>query len=128
MKLKQKSLFYFVVFIVIVFVLLRTFTHFNSENKKRESYRDTAHLILTKHVRCRMGCRHITKQEIKEIVENGKVNYRKSGIGSKGDSTFALEGFSHENQHIRVVVAPESDGLVIITCIDLEHEWPCNCY
>lgn len=75
-----------------------------------------------------MGCRHITEQEIKEIVENGTVNYRKSGIGSKGDSTFALEGFSHENQHIRVVVAPESDGLVIITCIDLEHEWPCNCY
>jgi hypothetical protein len=75
-----------------------------------------------------MGCRHITKQEIKEIIENGTVNYRKSGIGSKGDSTFALEGFSHENQHIRVVVAPESDGLVIITCIDLGHEWPCKCY
>ncbi|HEU5054760.1 MAG TPA: DUF4258 domain-containing protein [Hanamia sp.] len=126
--MKQKPLFYFVIFIVIVFVLLKTFTHLDTRNKKLESFRDISHLILTKHVKCRMGCRHITEQEIKEIVENGKVNYRKSGIASKGDSTFALEGYTNENQHIRVVVAPESDGLVIITCIDLEHEWPCNCY
>lgn len=75
-----------------------------------------------------MDCRHITEEEIKEILKTGAVNYRKSGIGSKGDSTFALEGYSHENQHIRVVVAPESDGLVVITCIDLNKEWPCNCY
>ena len=126
--MKQKPLFYFLVFLVIVFLLVRIFGHFNKGNKNGDSYRNTSHLILTKHVRCRMGCRHITKQEIKEIVENGTVNYRKSGIGSKGDSTFALEGFSHENQHIRVVVSPKPDGLVIITCIDLEHEWPCHCY
>ena len=75
-----------------------------------------------------MGCRHINEDEIKEILKEGRVNCAKSGIGSKGDSTFALEGYSHENQHIRVVVAPESDGLVVITCIDLGHQWPCNCY
>ncbi|MEO8819984.1 MAG: DUF4258 domain-containing protein [Ginsengibacter sp.] len=75
-----------------------------------------------------MGCRHITEEEIKEILKDGSVNYAKSDIGSKGDSTFALDGYSHQNQHIRVVVAPESDGLVIITCIDLGREWPCNCY
>jgi len=75
-----------------------------------------------------MACRHITEEEIKEILKTGMLNNTKSGIGSKGDSTFALEGYSHENQHIRVVVAPEAQGLVIITCIDLEHEWPCNCY
>jgi hypothetical protein len=75
-----------------------------------------------------MDCRHITKEEIKEILEKGKVNYSKSDLSSKGHSTYALEGYSHENQHIRVVVAPESDGLVVITCIDLDKEWPCNCY
>ena len=75
-----------------------------------------------------MGCREVTLDEIKWIIENGKVNYGKSGIGKKGDSTFALEGVSLDKQHLRVVVAPEKDGsLVVITCIDLEKEWPCNC-
>ena len=91
-------------------------------------FRDTNHLILTKHVKCRMDCRHITAQEIKEIIHDGNVNYSKSVQGNKGDDTYALEGYSNEHQHLRVVVAPENDGLVVITCIDLDKEWPCNCY
>ena len=75
-----------------------------------------------------MDCRHITEEEIKEVIHDGTVNYSKSGRGTKGDETYALEGFSNEHQHIRVVVAPENDGLVVITCIDLDYEWPCNCY
>lgn len=109
-------------------MVIKGFSWFRNENPGAGSFRNNSHLILTKHIKCRMDCRHITEDEIKEIIRNGKVNYNKSGIGSKGDSTFALEGFSHENQHIRVVVAPESDGLVLITCIDLDKEWPCNCY
>lgn len=103
---------------------------FNTTNSNtgKENYRNTSHLILTKHVKCRMDCRQITIEEIKEILKKGNVNYAKSDLSSKGDSTFALEGYSQENQHIRVVVAPENDGLVVITCIDLNKEWPCNCY
>ncbi|MEO8766234.1 MAG: DUF4258 domain-containing protein [Ginsengibacter sp.] len=93
-----------------------------------ELFRDTQHLILTKHVKCRMDCRHITEQEIKEVIHDGTVNAAKSGLGARGDPSYALEGFSSEHQHIRVVVAPENDGLVVITCIDLDREWPCNCY
>ncbi len=74
-----------------------------------------------------MECRHITLEEIKEIVKDGDENYAKSGRGSKGDNTYALEGYSTEHQHIRIVVAPEHEGLVIITCIDLDNEWACNC-
>ena len=92
------------------------------------NYRNTKDLVLTKHVMCRMACREVSLEEIKGIIENGKVNYQKSGIGKKGDSTFALEGISQDKQHLRVVVAPEKNGsLVVITCIDLEKEWPCNC-
>ncbi|MGN6194745.1 MAG: DUF4258 domain-containing protein [Ginsengibacter sp.] len=124
----RKRNLYFLLLIVIVFLLVIKRFSCVRNNDANESFRDATHLILTKHVECRMDCRHITEEEIKEILKTGKVNYRKSGIGSKGDSTFALEGYSHENQHIRVVVAPESDGLVVITCIDLDKEWPCNCY
>lgn len=74
-----------------------------------------------------MDCRQITIDEIKEILKNGNINRAKSGIGAKGDSTYALDGYSHENQHIRVVVAPENKRLVVITCIDLDKEWHCDC-
>ena len=126
--MRRKINVYFLIFIVIIFLLVKEFSCLRNENARKDDYRNINDLIFTKHVECRMRCRHITKDEIKEILENGKVNYKKSGISSRGDSKFALEGYSHENQHIRVVVAPEDDGIVIITCIDLDREWPCKCY
>ncbi len=98
-----------------------------SNSTDGDSFRNTNHLILTRHAKCRMDCRHITAEEIKEVIHDGNVNYLKSGKGSKGDETYALEGYSKEHQHLRIVVAPESDGLVVITCIDLDNEWACNC-
>ena len=98
-----------------------------SSSAINEDFRNTSHLLLTKHVRCRMGCRHITLDEIKEIMKDGNENVAKSGEGNKGDMTYALEGYSTEHQHIRVVVAPKNNAVVVITCIDLDKEWPCNC-
>lgn len=92
-----------------------------------EPYRNISHLIYTKHARCRMGCRHIDEGEVKEIIQNGKLNENKSGRGDRGDETYALEGVSQENQKIRVVVSPQQDGLLVITVIDLEHDWSCHC-
>ena len=43
-----------------------------------DSFRNTARLILTKHAKCRMDCRHISEDEIKEIIHDGKVNEAKS--------------------------------------------------
>ncbi len=34
-------------------------------------------LVFTRHARCRMDCRHITVQEIKEILDKGSINYSK---------------------------------------------------
>lgn len=92
-----------------------------------QDFRNISHLSLTKHVRCRMECRHITLDEIKEIMKDGNENVAKSGEGSKGDMTYALEGYSSGHQHIRVVVAPKNNEVVVITCIDLDKEWPCHC-
>jgi len=114
--------------IILIILVISFGKHHLNAVINADVFRDTNHLILTRHVKCRMDCRHITAQEIKEIIRNGNVNYSKSGKGSKGDETIALEGYSNEHQHLRVVVAPESDGLVVITCIDLDREWPCNCY
>ena len=118
--------------LVAIFIIIKLIAFYKQNNvvgnsSNNDLFRNTNHLILTNHAKCRMDCRHITEQEIKEIIHGGKVNYSKNGTGTKGDETFALEGYSNEHQHLRIVVAPESDGLVVITCIDLDNEWQCNC-
>lgn len=126
----KKSGFAVILFFIIIIVGFWAW-HKNQgaeSSATKNVFRDTTHLIFTKHAKCRMDCRHINKREINEIIATGNVNYSKSGRGSKGDETYALEGYSYEHQHLRVVVAPENDGLVVVTCIDLDKEWPCNCY
>ena len=90
--------------------------------------RQESHLIYTHHARCRMDCRHITEKEIREILERGTINQAKSEPNGKPDPKYAFEGFTNEGQHLRVVFAPERDGLVVITCIDLATEWQCDCH
>ena len=126
-KLKRKTLYYFILSVLALLLIIKGFDAFSPKAGRAASFRNSSHLILTKHAKCRMACRQITEGEIRQILEDGVINYKKSGIGSQGDSTFAVEGYSTEKQHIRVIVAPENDGMVIITCIDLDREWPCGC-
>ena len=89
--------------------------------------RRTEFLEYTKHAICRMDCRHITQQEIKYILQNGTVNYRKSEANGHPCPTYALEGYSPEKQHLRVVFAQCDNKTKVVTCIDLDTEWPCDC-
>ena len=42
--------------------------------------------------------------------------------------TYPLEGETHDKQHVRIVFAPKgNDTLEVVTCIDLNTEWPCDC-
>ena len=96
-------------------------------SQSAELNRNIANLIFTKHAKCRMECRDITEDEIKEILHDGNINYNKSDLNDKRGSTYALEGYSHEHQHLRIVFAPEEDKIVVVTCIDLDKEWQCDC-
>ena len=84
-------------------------------------------IIYTKHARCRMDCRHITEAEVKEILENGKVNDRKIEENERG-KTYPLEGKTKaDDRMLRIVVAPKrSDNIVVVTVIDLDKDWHCS--
>ena len=86
-----------------------------------------ASLVLTRHARCRMDCRHITIKEIHEILDSGTINYSKSEPDARPDPKYAMEGFTSERQHLRIILAPEGGKLVIITCMELGVEWACSC-
>jgi len=94
----------------------------NEEPVKREN----VVLIYSKHARCRMDCREIDESEVKEILKEGKINYDKVEEGPKGKS-YPFEGVTHDGQHVRIVFAPHENELVVVTVIDLEKEWQCNC-
>ena len=88
--------------------------------------RTIQHIVYSKHARCRMNCRHIDESEVKEILKEGVINYNKVEDSDKG-KTYPLEGTTHDKQHVRIVFAPHSNELVVVTVIDLDTEWPCDC-
>lgn len=74
-----------------------------------------------------MECRHIDESEVKEILDKGKINYAKSDPASRPDPKYALEGVTRDGQEVRIIFAPAEKGMVVITVIDLQKEWSCNC-
>ncbi len=84
-------------------------------------------LILTRHARCRMDCRHITEKEIHEILDEGEINFAKSEPDARPDPKYAVEGYTAERQHLRIIIAPEGEKLILVTCIELGVEWECQC-
>ena len=94
----------------------------------REPFNRHGRLIFTRHARCRMDCRHITKPEIREVLDSGTINYAKSEPDAKPDPKYAVEAYTEEHQHIRIIVAPSGEKLIVITCIELDVEWHCHCH
>ena len=88
--------------------------------------RNATHIIFSKHAKCRMDCRKIDESEVKEILKSGTINHKKIQNDKRG-KTYPVEGFTHDKQHVRIVFAPKDDGLVVVTVIDMDTEWKCDC-
>lgn len=126
----------FVALIVAAFLLYWVKNHQGSSKKQPDISidvpgdfkinRDTNNLVYTKHALCRMDCRHIDKSEVKDILLNGNLNEQKMEENEKGVS-YPLEGYTADNQHVRIVFAPHEKETVVVTVIDLGKDWPCNC-
>jgi hypothetical protein len=93
----------------------------------RDPFDRHGRLIFTKHARCRMDCRHITEKEIHEILDDGIINFAKSEPDARPDPKYALEGYTAEQQHLRIIIAPDEEKLIVITCIEIGVEWTCHC-
>lgn len=82
----------------------------------------------SKHARCRMDCRHISESEVQEILADGTINFRKSELNAAPcRKRYALEGETHDRQHVRIIFAPCDDVETVVTVIDLGTEWSCDC-
>jgi len=84
-------------------------------------------LVYTKHARCRMDCRKIDESEVEYIVRSGKVNQRKSDPNDAPCPTYSLEGYTKDNQEVRIVFADCKGSTKVITAIDLGEDHECYC-
>ena len=62
-----------------------------------------------------------------DILQRGSINYRKSDLDGGADPKYAVEGLTHDGQNVRIIFAQSGKGVVVVTVIDLEREWSCDC-
>ena len=125
--------FLIILLLAITVFLLRnrqkdsTKTSTSSVNRDRGFDRRTTLLKYSNHARCRMDCRQITMAEVQEIMQNGKINYKKSDLKNGRCPRYAVEGFTSDNQRVRIVFAQCNTNTTVVTVIDLEKDWTCDC-
>ena len=103
-------------------------TNSQDQSPSRGLNRHPQRMHYSKHAKCRMECRHIDESEIKDILETGTINYRKSELqGEACRKKYAVEGLSKDHQKLRIIFAPCGNEMTVVTCIDLGVEWACDC-
>ena len=96
--------------------------------EQRGLNRNPSQINYSKHAKCRMDCRHIDETEVKDMLTNGTINYKKSDLQkNECNKRYAVEGYSKDNQHLRIIVVPCANEVTIVTCIDIGVEWECHC-
>ena len=96
-------------------------------NRDRGFDRRVSYLQYSNHARCRMECRHITQGEVEEAMRDGKINYPKSDIKNARCPRYAVEDQTKDGQRVRIVFAQCVNYTEVVTVIDLDTEWTCDC-
>lgn len=89
--------------------------------------RRTNLLEYSNHAKCRMKCRKISQEEVKEIMEEGEINYKKSDLQNARCPRYAVEGRTSDDQEVRIVFAQCNNSTTVVTVIDLGRDWQCHC-
>ena len=111
------------VLLFVVFIIRR----WNEPVKKEAFDRNPAAIIYTRHALCRMECRQIDKNEIREIMTKGIINFNKSNRRDQPCPTFALQGQTSTGEKLRVIFAQCPTETKVVTCYNLEEDFACDC-
>lgn len=124
-------LFGFLVGCVMVYFVLfkgRNRGYWLPENRVKEQLMK-GNLVFTEHAKCRMTCRGISEEEVKEILKNGSVNFSESHPHDTPCPSYALEGTMADKQNVRIVFSScDTTTTKVVTTIDLgSKQDTCNC-
>jgi hypothetical protein len=128
---KAGYLFLLILVLAVVFINKRTGLQQESDIaqtvRKQGFDRRISTLEYTRHARCRMDCRHISQTDVNDIMRSGEVNYAKTDVDDKPCPTYAVQGYTNDGQHLRVIFAQCETKTKVITCYDLEKDFECHC-
>lgn len=82
---------------------------------------------FTKHGLCRFQCRKITHEDLDRVLSEGWINKQKSKPNSKPCPVYAYEGQSDLGERLRVVMAECEKERKVITVINRERTFNCEC-
>ena len=137
--ISKKALPYILLFVIGFFIVLFKYCSKNkTTNPKKNTEtavkdqrglnRNPSQINYSKHAKCRMNCRQITESEVKDMIATGTINYKKSDLQKEDcKKRYAVEGYSKDNQHLRIIAVPCANEITIVTCIDIGAEWECHC-
>lgn len=98
------------------------------EPRAREAFdRHPQHLQFTKHALCRMDCRHISPEDIEEIMEKGIINLNKSNRNDRPCPTYVMQGNTSDGENLRVIFAQCDRETKVVTCYNLKQDFECHC-
>ncbi len=85
-------------------------------------------IIFSKQANCSMQCRGINQEDVKYLLKGGSVNLGKSEVHAKPNPNYAVDGYTKNHHHLRIMIADCGDTSKIISTIDLASENDsCHC-
>ena len=129
----KKSAFIFLLVMALAILLINKWKGLQDETavektvRKRGFDRRVSTLEYTQHARCRMDCRKISQNDVQDIMRTGEINYARTDVNDKPCPTYAVQGYSNDGQHLRVIFAQCETKTKVVTCYDLEKDFECNC-
>jgi hypothetical protein len=124
--MKSKNVIFSLCLVIVVLALL--VVRMRHEPGAKEAFdRRPSKVYYTKHALCRMDCRFIRKEDIREIMQKGIINFNKSDRNDKPCPTFALQGETEDGEKLRVIFAQCDDETKVVTCYNLNEDFECHC-
>ena len=117
----------FTLFIVLGLLFIFLFKRWHEPRTSEAFDRHPSHLYYTKHALCRMDCRHISKDDITEIMEKGIINLNKSNRFDRPCPTFAVQGQTTDGEKLRIIISQCNKETKVITCYNLQEDFECHC-
>lgn len=115
-------------FILIVVLLFAFFKWRNLEYIRSEPInRNTDSLSYTSQALCWMNCQHITKEEIKNIIQKGIIIFNKSNRFAHPCPIFTLRGFNNKKESLELIIQECGNKTILVDCINLKTKANCSC-
>lgn len=134
--MKKATPLLILVLLALIFLVARNWEHRNTAPANQPGGGDPGSIAFerrvdrleyTEHAKCRMSCRQVSRQDVEDILREGTIIRPKSDMNDKPCPSFALEGRTRDKERLRIVYAQCDNETRVVTVINLDKEFHCNC-